>query len=561
MTIDDFFRRSRNEISNFNNGRTETSAFIIWYLINYFRLDKQEAIDCVCDKQNDKGIDGIFVDDEEEIIYLIQSKYSPVNNQMQGDVDIRNFIGARTWLNSSKSVNELLESSASKELKSLIISKKILEKEYYEKRLIFITNKKFNTHANELISVTTELEAWDCDLLLSKYTFFADDEIAFPEIDLYIQNKTYIDYSILEHLNAKVFTIPAKQLIKLEGIKDRTLFYKNVRYGVGNTRVNRSIKRNIINQDEHQNFFLYHNGITIVCNKLIVEERNEDLIIKISNYGVINGCQSLLTLYENREKLTKNLNLLVKVIEIDTSSNLVDDITYFANNQNAISIKDLRSNDPTQRSLQKEFEVIFGNKVGYARKKGEDIQASTIINKDLTAQLISSFYLNKPQNTHLKQQLFGDNYPDLFNRKINAEKIYLSFIVYDIVKNNVSLITEVRIRNYGLALFFFINVINQILNEDEFGRSILQNPRDFVTKDILKLKESLLKLWKLITPDINYEIEEYTNRNENYFDYKNVFKNTEFVNDMSRRIVNDYIRLTRRNENDNFQLIYKNIQI
>ncbi|MCA4776093.1 AIPR family protein [Empedobacter stercoris] len=559
MTLDDFFRRSRNEISNFNNGRTETSAFIIWYLINYFRLDKQEAIDCVCDQQNDKGIDGIFVDDEEEIIYLIQSKYSPIDNQMQGDGDIRNFIGAKTWFSSSETIQELLDSSASKELKSLILSNKLLQKDDYEVKLVFITNKKFNAHANEFISINTDLEAWDCELLLSKYTFFADDEIIFPEVDLYLTNKSHIDYNILEHLNAKVFSIPAKQLIKLEGIQDRTLFYKNVRYGVGNTRVNKSIKKNITNDEEHENFFLYHNGITIVCNKLTVEEREEDLIIKISNYGVINGCQSLLTLYENREKLTKNLNLLVKVIEIDTSSNLVDDITYFANNQNSISLKDLRSNDSAQRSLQKEFRSLFGNKVGYARKRGEDVKSKITIDKDLTAQLISSFYLNKPQNTHLKQQLFGDNYSDLFNRKINAEKIFLSYIVYDIIKSNVHLLTDIRIRNYGLALFFFTNSINQILREDNLGKAIIEDPKNYVTNEVDKFKNAILKLWELITPDINYEIEEYANRNDNYFDYKNVFKNTEFVNDMSRRLVNDYIRLTRRNGSDKFESIFNNL--
>jgi len=478
---------------------------------------------------------------------------------MQGDGDIRNFIGAKSWFSSSETIQELLDSSASKELKSLILSNKLLQKDDYEVKLVFITNKKFNAHANEFISINSDLEAWDCELLLSKYTFFADDEINFPEIDLYLPNKSHIDYNILEHLNAKVFSIPAKQLIKLEGIQDRTLFYKNVRYGVGNTRVNKSIKKNITNDEEHENFFLYHNGITIVCNKLIVEEREEDLIIKISNYGVINGCQSLLTLYENRDKLTKNLNLLVKVIEIDTSSNLVDDITYFANNQNSISLKDLRSNDSAQRSLQKEFRTLFGNSVGYARKRGEDVRSKITIDKDLTAQLISSFYLNKPQHTHLKQQLFGDNYSDLFNRKINAEKIYLSYIVYETIKNNVHLLTDVRIRNYGLALFFFTNSINQILKEDHIGKSIIEDPKNYVTNEVDKFKNAILKLWELITPDINYEIEEYANRNDNYFDYKNVFKNTEFVNDMSRRLVNDYIRLTRRNDSDKFESIFNNL--
>ena len=66
----------------------------------------------------------------------------------------------------------------------------------------------------------------------------------------------------------------------------------------------------------------------------------------------------MLTLYENKDHLTKNLLLLVKIIELNPDSLLVKDITYFANNQNSISIKDLRSNDSVQKSLQKEFEEL-----------------------------------------------------------------------------------------------------------------------------------------------------------------------------------------------------------
>jgi len=48
----------------------------------------------------------------------------------------------------------------------------------------------------------------------------------------------------------------------------------------------------------------------------------------------------------------------------------------------------------------------------------------------------------------------------------------------------------------------------------------------------------------------------YTTENENFFDYKNVFKNSQFIQNMTRRIKSDYIRLTRRNAADSFSSIY-----
>lgn len=56
--------------------RTESAAFLIWYLVNYYRLDELEATDCVCDQSGDKGVDGIYVNDGAGTIDIFQSKIS-----------------------------------------------------------------------------------------------------------------------------------------------------------------------------------------------------------------------------------------------------------------------------------------------------------------------------------------------------------------------------------------------------------------------------------------------------------------------------------------------------
>ena len=45
-----------------DKGRTESQALLNWFLENIYRLDETDADDCICDKTNDKGIDGIYVD-------------------------------------------------------------------------------------------------------------------------------------------------------------------------------------------------------------------------------------------------------------------------------------------------------------------------------------------------------------------------------------------------------------------------------------------------------------------------------------------------------------------
>ena len=555
MELNEFYNQMREEVAEFSVGRGESAAFLIWFLQNFFRLETQDAIDSVCDQTNDKGIDGIYVDDEEEIVYLFQSKFSPNNNQNQGDNDIRNFIGARQWFENEESVNSLLSSTANKDLKSLVKRSKIAEKTQYRLVSVFVTNKSFNSHAKEYINVIEDLENYDCNDLFNKFTYFADEENTFPPKELSVTNHSKIEYNLPDGTISKVYSIKAKELIKLEGIQDRTLFYKNVRYGVGKTRVNKSIKNTIDEAGEHNNFFLYHNGITIVCEQL--DEDLEHNKISLAGYAVINGCQSMLTFFENKDKLSNNLFVLVKVIQLNLTSSMVKKITYYANNQNSISLKDLRSNDSVQKTLQKEFGELFNNTILYKRKRGESEEGfSKIIEKDFAAQIIEAVYFGRPHNTHLKQKLFGEEYTRIFSRKINAEKIYLASMLYNIIDKNSELLNNEKIRTYGLSLFFFSHILSEIMKEDELGKEILENPKDFVTTNKNVLIKALKKIWELMTPDINYDLEEYTNEHENFFDYKNVFKNSQFIQTMTGRIKSDYIRLTRRNTTDSFSSIY-----
>ena len=212
MELNEFYNRMREEVAEFSVGRGESAAFLIWFLENFFRLETQDAIDSVCDQTNDKGIDGIYVDDEEETVYLFQSKFSPRNNQNQGDNDIKIFIGARQWFEDEDSVNSLLSSTACKELKSLVKRLKILEKTQYKLVSIFVTNKCFNSHAKEYIDVTEDLETYDRNDLFNKFTYFADDENTFPTKELFVTNHSRIDYNLPDGTISKVYSIKAKEL-------------------------------------------------------------------------------------------------------------------------------------------------------------------------------------------------------------------------------------------------------------------------------------------------------------------------------------------------------------
>src|ERR1019366_3636810 len=79
-----------------NPKRSESASFLIWYLENYYRLDPLEAVDSVCDKRGDKGIDGIFVNDNDKTITIFQSRISQSKGTTIGDKSLREFAGTLT---------------------------------------------------------------------------------------------------------------------------------------------------------------------------------------------------------------------------------------------------------------------------------------------------------------------------------------------------------------------------------------------------------------------------------------------------------------------------------
>lgn len=242
--------------------RNDNSAFLIWFLKNIFCLSEQESVDSVCDGQRDKGIDGIWTDENEEEIYVFQSEFSPNDDRNSGDTKIREFSGVSTWFANETQVNNLLNSLINLELKQRLTDLKIADKiaRGYVVNFVYVTNKNFDRNATEYLP-TTSIDAYDNNLIFSKYTYMVEADIANTPKTLDLTNDSAINYNAGNNNTSVVLAIPVKQLLKLDGIQDHTLFSRNVRLWTGKTRVNKELATTIKNQTEHDRFFLYHNGV------------------------------------------------------------------------------------------------------------------------------------------------------------------------------------------------------------------------------------------------------------------------------------------------------------
>jgi hypothetical protein len=115
----------------------------------------------------------------------------------------------------------------------------------------------------------------------------------------------------------------------------------NVRLPLGSTKVNKAIRESIESQSQHVKFPLFHNGITALAEKVTTEKG----AVTIENFVVVNGAQSLKQFHSGGKKISSDLKVLTRIIEIGGNTDLAREISINSNNQNGIKPRDLRSND------------------------------------------------------------------------------------------------------------------------------------------------------------------------------------------------------------------------
>lgn len=109
-------------------GRTESAAFLIWYLENYYRLSSLEAVDSVCDQKGDKGVDGIYVNDGDSTIDIFQCRLLQRKDRTIGDTSLKEFLGTLSQFENQESVANLVATGGEAEVVRLVKRLEIISK-------------------------------------------------------------------------------------------------------------------------------------------------------------------------------------------------------------------------------------------------------------------------------------------------------------------------------------------------------------------------------------------------------------------------------------------------
>jgi hypothetical protein len=236
------------------------------------------------------------------------------------------------------------------------------------------------------------------------------------------------------------------------------------------------------------------------------------------------------------------LEVLVRIVKVGEDRKLPEVIAYRTNNQNAISLRDLNSNDSAQLRLKTEFDGLYGAFSTYSIKRGETTASPELKNED-AGRMLLSLYLREPTSSHQKYKIFGELESRIFSIDTTAPRIRLAQLLYSLVVQSKSEIKSQRIAKYGLTSFVVLHLIGELLGVSESGKALLNNPEPYLRSSIKPsapegdLVANLQALIDHALVELNYYVKE---NGEDSYDYKSEFKSPKSVEALRDAVVKAY---------------------
>ena len=411
-------------MQNFPN---EGQRFVAWYLRNIHNLDIIEAKDCITDGAGDKQIDAVYIDNDSSTIYIIQGKF--YSGETVDAEPLREVLASWVEIKDLSSLQE----NANEKLKVKINELATALEDDYEIVFELITTAGLTESAQaDLATFRRELSE---DATLSATLELVDNEVLkFKYDEALNRNRPYINHEFavdstkcmeleIGGTKAVVAAIPLKECIKIPGIKDGSLFRKNVRQSLGTSnKVNKGIASTLKN--DAGSFFFYHNGITAICSSI----KLSDGVISVKELNVVNGCQSLSTIYSCSEAVRNSSDgyIMFRFYEISDPEK-ADKISTSTNSQSAVKARDLRSNDKYVLAMKKAYELCYTD--GYfITKRGEVADPAryntnhVVSLTELGKQLIA-WHSQRPTISYSETKIFDKYFDQIFRKEYAPENI------------------------------------------------------------------------------------------------------------------------------------------
>lgn len=370
-----------------------TRAYTAYTLQVLANIDADVASNTIVDSYDDNGIDAIYFDKKNKLLWLVQSKWiKSGNGEPEASEVVKFATGVKNLiefqLDRFNSKVQAKEAEIVEALGDPMVKLQIV--------LTFTGKDGLSQHSQRIIDdLLKELNDPSELAIFNRFTLkqahksligFLDGQPI--KADLILSNWGKVD----EPYFAIYGTISGSDIANIWSEHRGKLFSENIRDFIGFSEVNEDIVDTIENNPE--NFYYFNNGITALCQSINKKPlggsaRNTGVFVA-QDFKIVNGAQSVGSLGKAFERFPDKVNetkIFIKIISLEGCSEEFGlDVTKKTNTQNRIDKRDFVSLDPEQERIKTEL-ALEG--IQYHFKRSESTPKSDDQNYNLEEVIIS----------------------------------------------------------------------------------------------------------------------------------------------------------------------------
>jgi len=458
IDLSDLKNKSERDVRNSFLSRS-LAAYI---LMHRARIDRKTAASAVIDGYNDNGIDAIYFDRGELLVYIVQSKWKYDGKSSPDLGSIRNFISG---------FKDLIDGEFSRFNEKFSKMKEDLSEALYNAKAAFILiiaytgNEPISRDGKRAIQdVLKELNE-PISLPLASYEIYGLADIykaisgaadgAHIKLDVMLRNWGHIESPYPAYYGQ----IDAADVVDWWETYSTHLFAPNLRKFLGsNTDVNESIIETLKTNPE--NFWYFNNGIIVLCSNIKLKPMGRGSkkanVFECDDVSIVNGAQTvgcIAMANSINPKQVEKASVLAKFISLEKSpESFASEITRAANTQNRIDRRDFVSLDDEQKRLQSD--LYMDCKKIYVYKRGDEKPALDVgcDIEEATIALACSYpdvelaVQAKREIGKLWEDIKKPPYKLLFNPNLSAVRLWRSVEILRIVESSLE---EEKVKKEG----------------------------------------------------------------------------------------------------------------
>lgn len=267
--------------------------------------------------------------------------------------------------------------------------------------------------------------------------------------------------------------LPCKEFLRLivddDGDLRPNLFYNNVRDFQGDTPVNREIAEALCDPSINQEFVLLNNGVTVVARS-VNRIGNK---FRLSDFQIVNGCQTSNVLFQNRDRIADSTCLPVKLIVTDNSE-VTNRIIRATNRQTEVKPEAFESLAPFHRTLEEFYNAMARDvkpRLYYERRSKQytyqNIKQHQVITLAGQCTAFLAMFCEEPHSTH---RYYGEILRSSRTRLFRNDHHPFPYFVAALILNRIELLfnegmidRRFRAYKYHILLLIRISVIGNKL--------------------------------------------------------------------------------------------------